>query len=687
MNVNVLSTIDQWLERLFEPGEKRDHPSQITDAWLKSIGRYARTASGTDIDEGNALEIMPGLACVKVLAESVAQLPLVLYRNIDERKRERARNHPLFDLLHNAPNPEMTSFYWRETMMGHLALRGNAYSEIEYDGAGRVIGLWPLRPDRTKPIRNNGNLLYEVNLPDGSRVLLPRNRVLHIPGFGYDGIVGYSPVALAREAIGLAKATEQFGAAWFGNGSRPGGVYKHPGHLSDKAFERLKDSLEEKHKGLENAHRVAILEEGLDWQQIGIAPEDSQFLQTRKFQVSDIARMFRVPAHMAGDLERATFSNIEQQSLEFVIYTLMPWLTRWEQQMLKDLLTQRERAEFYIRFVVDGLLRGDNQSRWEAYTRSLQQGVYSINDVRLLEDLNPIEGGDVHLVPLNMIPLEQVMTPAAGMNGTRNSFDREKRENGETRETEVRAARVSRIGRGRLRLAQSYELVMREAAGRAVRREVADVGRAVKKYLGQRDATGFVEWLREFYQNHFEFWVRAMLPIMLSYADLIGMNVAEELGTDELKADAINDFIEKYVQALAAREKSSSQTQLRALLDDAVLAGDDPAIALETRLGEWDERRPAKVANENSRTGICAMALAFYGTTRLVTRWVVVNVGDSCPYCQALDGRVVGIDEVIIRAGEEFRPDGVDTPLTSRHDIRHPQFHDGCDCQVAAEMG
>jgi len=217
MNLNVLTKIDRWMDGLFAPPEERIHPGQVTEEWLRSIGRYASTDAGVEVTEENALQIMSVLSCVKVLAESVAQLPLVLYRDLGNKGRERARDHRLFSILHEKPNPEMTSFYFRETLMGHLGVRGNAYAEKELNNAGQVIGLWPLRPDMTKPVRIDGALKYEIKMPDGETVLLPKERVLHIPGFGFDGMQGYSPVALAREAMGLSRATEKFGAKYFGS--------------------------------------------------------------------------------------------------------------------------------------------------------------------------------------------------------------------------------------------------------------------------------------------------------------------------------------------------------------------------------------------------------------------------------------------------------------------------------------
>jgi len=399
--------------RLLTKRASPENPStNLSDpaSWLFDALGARKSAAGVNVSESNAMQASAVYACVRVLSESVASLPLPVFRRRDPKGKDIARDHPLYRILHDRPNPEMSSFAFRETLMAHLALWGNAYAEIEMNSAGRVLALWPLRPDAMRVRRVNNELLYEYTL-NGEVIPLARNRVLHIPGLAYDGLIGYSPIGLARQAVGLTMATEQFGATFFSNGARPGGVLSHPGQLSPEAAKRLKISWEEAQGGLTNAQRTAVLEEGVTFTEVGIPPDHAQFLETRKFQVREIARIFRIPPHLIGDLEQATFSNIEQQSLEFVVHTLRPWLVRWEQTLNYALFSDRDQGEAFCEFQVEGLLRGDSAQRAAFYTALFNLGVFSPNDIRDKENLNPVEGGDVRLVPLNMTTLENAGKP------------------------------------------------------------------------------------------------------------------------------------------------------------------------------------------------------------------------------------------------------------------------------------
>lgn len=309
----------------------------------------------------------------------------------------------------------MTSFVFRETLMTHLLLWGNAYAQIIRNGKGEVIALYPLMPNRMEVNRDkNGKLYYQYTTSsedaktmEGSTVLLDPSDVLHVPGLGFDGLVGYSPIAMAKNAIGLAIATEEYGSKFFANGAAPSGVLEHPGVIKDPT--KLRDSWNRAFGGSSNSNKVAVLEEGVKYTPISISPEQAQFLETRKFQINEIARIFRVPPHMVGDLEKSSFSNIEQQSLEFVKYTLQPWIIRWEQNLQKALLTEEEKKTYFFIFNVEGLLRGDYQSRMQGYATARQNGWMSANDIRELENLDKIpaeDGGDMYLVNGNMMPLE-----------------------------------------------------------------------------------------------------------------------------------------------------------------------------------------------------------------------------------------------------------------------------------------
>ena len=383
---------------------------------------FGASSSGKSVSEKTALQTTAVYACVRILAETIASLPLHTYRYSPGGK-EKVQDHPLYSLLHSEPNPEMTSFVFRETLMGHLLLWGNAYAQIIRDGRGRVLGLYPLLPSKMLVSRTDQGILFYQYEKDGQTYFLSNQEVLHIPGLGFDGLVGYSPIAMAKNAIGMAIATEEYGAKFFANGASPGGVLEHPGVVKDPG--KIRESWNAVYQGSGNAHRVAVLEEGMKFQPIGIPPEQAQFLETRKYQLNEIARIFRIPPHMIGDLEKSSFSNIEQQSLEFVMYTLDPWVIRWEQAIQRALLSGGEKRQYFVKFNVDGLLRGDYQSRMNGYAVGRQNGWLSTNDIRELENLNRISpelGGDLYLINGNMTKLAD-----AGMFAAANKTKMEER--------------------------------------------------------------------------------------------------------------------------------------------------------------------------------------------------------------------------------------------------------------------
>lgn len=399
--------------RLFKP--------KVEDYSISSRYRFMMgpTAAGKNVNERSAMQLTAVYACVRILAESVAGLPVHLYKCGKNGSREKAVEHPLYFLLHDEPNPEMTSFVFRETLMTHLLLYGNCYCQIIRDGRGQVTALYPLMPNQMSVDRDEKGQLYYTYLRSGEEAdtmkkgtvyLLPED-VLHIPALGFDGLVGYSPIAMAKNSIGMGLACEEYGAKFFANGAAPSGVLEHPGTIKD--ITRLRESWNAIYGGSKNAGKVAILEEGMHYSPISISPNEAQFLETRKFQVDEIARIFHVPPHMIGDLERSTFSNIEQQSLEFVKYTLNPWVCRWEQALTKSLLSPKEKQEYCIKFNVDGLLRGDYQSRMNGYAVGRQNGWMSANDIRELENMDKIseeQGGDLYLVNGNMIKMTDAAT-------------------------------------------------------------------------------------------------------------------------------------------------------------------------------------------------------------------------------------------------------------------------------------
>ncbi|WP_444942721.1 phage portal protein [Microbulbifer sp. ZKSA006] len=365
------------------------------------------SAAGKVVTADTAMRVAAVYACVRILSETVAALPFNLYQKTEKNNREVASKHPLQMLLHDLPNEEMTSMDFRTQLMAALQLRGNAFSEVERDRAGRVHGVWPINPDKVWVGRSEKTKRLSFEIHDGDVRTLTPQRMWRVAGLSTNGIIGLSPITQAREGIGLSLALEEHGARLFSNGAKPGGVLEVEGGLSDKAYDRLRTSWNNRHQGGANAHRVAILEEKTKWKQISMTAEDAQFLESRKYQRSEIASIFGVPPHMIADLEKATFSNIEHQSIQFVVYSLLPWLKRIEQSIFRDLLSPSERREYYAEHSVEGLLRGDSKSRSEFYKNLFNAGAISINDMRRLENMNSIEGGDEHWLQLAMAPITQ----------------------------------------------------------------------------------------------------------------------------------------------------------------------------------------------------------------------------------------------------------------------------------------
>lgn len=384
------------------------------DPWLIAAFGGPMTATGIRVNADTAMRLTAVYSAVRILAETIATLPLIVYRRTENDGKERATDYFLYPLLHDQPNEEQTSVEFREMLQGHLALRGNAYAQIDRK-MGRPARLVPLHPDRVEVRREKGELVYKVNPTNGPAYFLRRSagEIMHLRGLSSDGVTGLNPIELFREAMGLGLAYEEYSGRLFGNGANINGVLETPQAMSDEALKRFRKLWQENYGGVGNAGKTAILEQGMKWQAIGIAPKDAEFIVSRKFQVTEIARIFRVPPHMLADLERSTFSNIEHQSLEFVRDTIRPWLVRWEQALTRDLIPPEDRSEYFVEFLIEGLLRGDFKTRYDAYAIGRNNGWLSANDIRRMENMNPLppEQGDVYLIPLNMVPAGSTTAP------------------------------------------------------------------------------------------------------------------------------------------------------------------------------------------------------------------------------------------------------------------------------------
>lgn len=664
------------------------------------------TAAGVTVNERNALKHLGVLAAVRVISEDLASLPLPLYRRLSPRGKERAVDHPAYALLHDAPNPEMSSFTWRLVGQAHVMTWGNHYAEIVPDGSGRTREIWPLRPDRTKPVRSRSGELRYVTWDEleGREISLPAENVLHIKWLGFDGRMGYSPVQLGKEAIGIGLAAEEWEARFFENDSTPNAVLKiNPEKkLSDEEFARLRKEWDQHHKGRSRAHRMAILEGAQDIQTIGLSPSLSQFVERHVQNLGQVARLYRLAPHKIGEMSHATYTNIEHQGIDHWVSTMRPIAVNWEQEIQRTLLTPAERRTFFAEFVLAGVLRGDQESRFKAYAIARQWGWFSADDVRELENMNDLPDGQgkIYMVPLNMVPataFDSLTLPAPKAPGesepsdggaaAKDELKRALRTARKMAEWDLRHERRSAEGRRRVRNAHIPAFVM--AGARVLEREAAEVVAAAEDQLERIGPELFREWVRDYYVAHQVWLADQYRGVLTSLGEAVQADVAGELGIDEGLSDDIERFVlAAYLPGLASRWVAHSQAEIRRLVESA--ADDRSAVdAIRGQFDRWldgdvDVRPRAERfgSAEAVRAGEAVAKETYRGAGIRQLRWF--SFGESCEYCADLNGRTVGIDGAFLRAGDAFQPDGVETPLTVATDIGHAPAHEGCDCSVVA---
>lgn len=521
--------------------EKRTSISQ-PPSWLVEYMNHGQTSlSGQAVSVGTALNVTAVLAGFTILMEDTASLPLITYRRL-ERGKERATDHPLYRLLHDAPNPEHTSMVYREFIVGHLLGWGNHYSQIIWDGRGSVRELWPLRPDRMEVFRDaSGERKYLYTKDNNQKVAFRQEDILHIPAFGFDGLKGYSRISLGRNAIGLSMSAEEYGSRVFKNDARPSVVLVHPKSLKQEAYTRIKESWNETYQGSGNAGKVGILEEGMDLKEIGFPPEDVQFLQTRQFQVSEIARLFRIPPHMLGDVEKSTSwgSGIEQQEMGYLSHTLRPYLVRIEQQLMKDLLLAEEAGKYTIEHLTDAFLRTDTEARFNAYATAITNGIMNPNEARERENLNPYEGGDVFRVQLNTAPADD----SPDLEPDVDDEDEDER---------------------------NWMPIIRDTCSRIGRKEEHELKDAEKRWLGKGKTEKYGEFLRDFYGNeHQDFIFGAFSPFVESgfLTEIEAKNAAKKYCEGRFDPQNEADFIvldwqlcaEELIKAVGMKKTQRSQ--------------------------------------------------------------------------------------------------------------------------------
>lgn len=623
------------IDSIFSKRAGADYDGYYVDNIPGLLASILPTNTNIVVNEYTALNYTGYYACVKVISETIATIPFHIYKRLKPRGKERAIEHPLYFLLSDEPNPEMDSFEFRETMMVHLLTWGNAYSNIERNNANGIKALWPLRPDRIDIIRKDGRLWYIYKMPNGERRKLRHENVFHIRGLSSNGIKGLAPLQQAREAIALGIGSEKFTGKFLDNNAKPGGYLEHPGTVGPKGKKNLETSWQEMHGGLDNVNRIAILEEGMKFHDVGVPPESAQLLETRKFQLLEMCRIHRLQAHKVQHLEDASLKNIEHQSIEFTIDTIQPWGTRIERATKKQLFVKEDKLDYFPAFLLDGLLRGDIRTRYQAYKIGREIAVLSTNDIREMENRNPIRKDDGNFDPagdkyhLLNIWTELGKEPPAVLapSSTKKEPKEEKKESEleiETRKQEVVADMVI--------LRERYKPLFKDAFERIVRIEVADIGRAIDKQFPKRDVIEFEHWLETFYEKYQAKIGKVLTPVINSYGEAVHSLAASEIGAS-LEMDAeIRKFIGNYLSVYTKRHAGSSVDQLKALLRDT--HPDEVVSILKGRLDEWLAQRPETIASDEVVRASNAIARETYknaGVTKLV--WVAAG-SDVCPFAR-----------------------------------------------------
>jgi HK97 family phage portal protein len=689
-----------------------DYRSSLSDPekWFLQAVNGRQTITQKTITDEVALTSSAVYAAVNLISNSIAQLPLHLMKK-EGKSSNKATDHPLYDLLHSSPTEDHTSFEWRNALQGHLGLRGVCFAQIRRDKGGTVRELPILNPDHISPRRPNSQkgIVYAYTPPDGESKIFKQEQILNVRGFGSDGITAYTPIEVFAETIGTALSQEEYVARFFTNSARPAGVLEVSQKLSDKAYKHLKESWKALQGGLENAHEAAILEGGTKWRDVGLKNTDAQLLEQRKYSVTDIARIYGVPAHKIGDMSGAKFRNLEEQNISYVQDTLLAWLIRWEQRLDRSLLLPSERAAgYFFMFELKGLLRGDLKARSQWYKDGKQNGYFSTNDIRSLEDMPPISeeaGGNLLLVNGNMISLAEAGKPRAVKPAPAEELSRRIRiEQSNEFSILSKEKRTERSIKSRFALADTFVPVLSESVGRLVRRESKAFRALLKKHLPKtdqrlfgRDEIGgslqgkmesrnradFLRALVNFYNSFPTAIDQNLRESLKAYSLAVVKEVSEELSLPIPFAD-LEDNFDEFMEVLSQRYIASSQGQIESLLRNAETQS-EANDKISERLDEWEEKKAGKTAkNEATRAGafIAASAYAFGGVITLIWRARAAE----CPLCKKLNGRKVGIGRNFLSTGDIIDPGGGISPLEVKRNIKNPPLHQGCRCSIVPEI-
>jgi len=637
------------------------------DRWFRNV--VGPTTAGVPVDEEESLKYTTLMACVGLISGDIAKMPLILFRRKKDGSKERVTDHPLYELLHNKPNEELNSFQWREASQGHLLLWGNTFHDIDRNERNHIVGLHPIYPGIVTVDRNrSGEIIYKWRDENNNEVVRLKKDIFHIPGFGFSGLVGKSMIQIAREAIGLGLSQEQYAARFIGSGTHPAGVLEMDGSLGEKGRKQFKESFQKQYAGLGKSHNVMVLEYGLKYKGLSMNMQDAQFLESRKFQMSEIAGFYRVPPHKVGiHGSNSNYNNLEQENQSYIDSNLSHWVSRWEHALNMQILTEQQRSSgLYFKFLMHALLRGDMTARGE-YQQKLWQMGLPFNRILEMEDMNPVPGGDVGFIPLNMIPADMAVEAAEKQIEQPTQPPPEQQP-----DEEQKAVRVGWKGENRGimirdRISRAYFPLIEQAAQTIVNKEAI----AIRKKIGQRE--DFTQWLGGFYDSMPEYIRSKLGPVLTSFATTIIDASYDEIGGDVKDHQR---FINNYIDTYTVRHVQSSVGQLTSIDGDEEKEPTD----LIVRVDEWTEKRPGKIArNETVKLSSAMFQVVAFGAG-LSTVWRIRGK-ETCPYCQEFNGRRIFTGQSFVGDGDNVKPKGQE-PMKIRGTKAHPPLHQGCDCYL-----
>ena len=631
-----------------------------SDFWYNVAG--SGTKSGTQVSEKSAMKYLTVARCVMLISADLARLPLNLYRKSADGGKEIVLDHPLYNVLHTEANSEINSLQYRQAANGHIELWGNHYGRVKRNNLNQVIALFPvINPGAVDVKRNErGKLIYKWRDPGGKEYAEKKENMFHVPGFGFNGVVGLSIINIIREAVGLGIANDEFASRYFGQGMNIGAVMNIPQELGE-GREAYLASIKKEYAGMKNSHGILITQNDETFTPLSMPLRDAQFLEGREFQKQEIAGFYGVPGHKVGIYQANTNrNNTEQENQGYLDSCLIHRITRYETCINQQLLSKEDRRSgLFAEFNVAGLLRADSQARAEYYNKIFQVGGISPNEIRAKENWNPDPNpaADQKYVMLNMVPLD--------MAGKAQELKKPE-------EKAIRSLKENRSIQTRDRITRQFYPLFFQAAERIVNLEGNAVKNKVAKFRKLRAVSDMESWLDDFYNGMPDKIKRELGPVIKSFSDAIIEESMSEMGLEDVDLDKfVNDYIDTY----ALRHTSSSLGQLRALLKDGI-------DELEVRVDEWREKRPEKIATNETTRSSNAFYQAVAFSAGLSTVWRIRGA-KTCPFCKSLSGKRVSSGQVFVNDGEDLNPEGAEAPMKIRGMKTHPPLHRGCDCYLS----